>query len=178
MIEIGSSRIGRHAPKPGFTYPTIRLPQDRADIIGEAVTLFETVHEGKRAFLILTDMKCAQPATQPQEIVSLPDYEKRIVELEKRINQIEVSGALSPINPAPFVKTGLDSHPPCKGDIIPLDHEPDNLLMSKYGDKNVGNFSSLKLIFCHIELESMLNRGCSRPKVPATQQNVRPLHLK
>ncbi len=162
MRKIGSSRIGRHAPKPGFAYPTIRLPQDHAGIIGETVTLFETEHEGKQAFLIVTGKKCAHPGTQPQEIVSLPDYEKRIVELEKRIREIEVSGALSPINPAPFLKTGLDSPSPCKGDVIPLDHEPDNLLMSDWNvlkpsdssDKNVGTLSTLELIFARTELES------------------------
>jgi len=119
-------------PKPGSTYPVVRLPQDRVDVIGEPVTLYETVHEGQQAFLIVVGTKGAHPVVHSQEKCALPDYEKRINELEKRIGQIEVSGALSPINPDPFVKTGLDSHPPCKGDVIPLDHEPDNLLMSDW----------------------------------------------
>ena len=53
--------------------------------------------------------------------------------------------------------------PPCKGDVIPLDHEPDNLLMSdwnvlklspKSANKSVVNLSSLELTFARTELES------------------------
>ena len=51
---------------------------------------------------------------------------------------------------------------PCKGDVIPLDHEPDNLLMSDWnvlkpsvsGNKNIGTLSGLKLTFARTELES------------------------
>ena len=51
---------------------------------------------------------------------------------------------------------------PCKGDVIPLDHEPDNLLMSDWNvlkpsvfcNKNVGTLSTLELTFARTELES------------------------
>ena len=126
MRKIGSSRIGRHAPKPGFTYPTIRLPQERADIIGETVTLFETEHEGKRAFLVVTDNAVSQTVAQLSSGGIVPDtYNERLIELEKRIGDVEKRFLANPPAPssegAGSIWARRDSNTrssPCEGDVI------------------------------------------------------------
>ena len=50
---IGRSKIGKVTPKPNITYPLIRLPQSCEDAIGQTVGIYETEHEGKRAFLLV-----------------------------------------------------------------------------------------------------------------------------
>jgi len=91
------------------------------------VTLFETEYEGRQAFLIVTEKECVQPVIQPQEIAAKYDYEKRIIELEKRIGLIDGRGSM--IYPALSSERAVFP-PPCKSDVIPLDHESDNLPMS------------------------------------------------
>lgn len=76
-------------PKPSSTYLIIRLPQDRSDVIGETVTLYETEHEGRQAFLIVVGKKGVHPVIHPQENDAHPEYEKRKIDLEKRIRKIE-----------------------------------------------------------------------------------------
>jgi hypothetical protein len=86
--EIGTTKIGKQMPKPSITYPTIRLPQDRANIIGETVTLYETKHEGRQAFLIVVGNKVAQPVAQLCEKNVQNTYNERLIELENQIEEI------------------------------------------------------------------------------------------
>ena len=126
MRKIGSSRIGRHAPKPGFTYPTIRLPQDRADTIGETVTLYETSHGGKIAFLIVLDNAVSQTVAQLSSEDKVPNtVQERLNELEKRIRDVEERFLANPPAPssegAGSIWARRDSNTrssPCEGDVI------------------------------------------------------------
>jgi hypothetical protein len=54
MEFVGKSKIGRLSAK-GITYPQLRLPKSYSEAIGEIARIFETRHEGKQAFLIVTE---------------------------------------------------------------------------------------------------------------------------
>jgi len=54
MRFIGKSKIGRLSAKKGKIYAQIRLPPQLADIIGDIADVFETEHDDKRAFLLVT----------------------------------------------------------------------------------------------------------------------------
>jgi hypothetical protein len=54
MQYIGKSKIGKLSAK-GNDYPQLRLPLQYANIVGEVADVFETEHEGKQAFLIVTE---------------------------------------------------------------------------------------------------------------------------
>jgi 5-methylcytosine-specific restriction endonuclease McrBC GTP-binding regulatory subunit McrB len=67
---IGNAKIGKLSAK-GNDYPQLRLPHQYSNVVGEVVRVFETEHEGKRAFLILTGQKLPQNNTvlKPSEEV-------------------------------------------------------------------------------------------------------------
>lgn len=54
MRFVGKSKIGRLSAYKGKIYPQIRLPSFLADTIGQVADVFETEHDGKRAFLLVT----------------------------------------------------------------------------------------------------------------------------
>ena len=54
MQLIGKSKIGKLRAK-GITYPQLRLPKSYSQAIGDMASIFETRHEGKQAFLIVTE---------------------------------------------------------------------------------------------------------------------------
>jgi hypothetical protein len=129
LKEIGTTKIGKQVPKPSFTYPTVRLPLDRAEIIGKTATLYETEYCGNLAFLIVVGKKGEQPVIQPQEIVAQTQFEqsfeKRIIELEKRIGAMEGRGYASNTDlsseRSAFQWARRDSNTrssPCEGDVI------------------------------------------------------------
>jgi hypothetical protein len=53
---IGKAKIGKLSAKGNY-YPQLRLPQRYSNIVGETARVFETEHEGKRAFLMVTEQK-------------------------------------------------------------------------------------------------------------------------
>ncbi len=129
LKAIGITKIGKQVPKPSFIYPSVRLPSDRADIIGKTATLYETEYCGNQAFLIVVGKKSAQPVIQTQEIVAQPkvdkSYETRIIELEKRIGAMERRSSASNTDlsseRSAFEWARRDSNTrssPCEGDVI------------------------------------------------------------
>src|ERR1019366_9956587 len=54
MQHIGKSKIGKLSAK-GNEYPQLRLPLEYANAVGEVADVYETEHEGKQAFLIVTE---------------------------------------------------------------------------------------------------------------------------
>jgi hypothetical protein len=54
MQLVGKSKIGKLSAK-GNDYPQFRLPVQYANTVGEVADVFETEHEGKQAFLIVTE---------------------------------------------------------------------------------------------------------------------------
>ena len=86
MNYIGKSKISKLSPKPNIHYPLLRLPQSSVDTIGEMASIYETEHEGNRAFLIVLDEDyCNKRVIQKNYTTNL---EKRVSELETLIKEI------------------------------------------------------------------------------------------
>ena len=73
MQHIGKSKIGKLSAK-GNDYPQLRLPLQYANTVGEIADVFETEHEGKQAFLIVTEQSVPKEDTvlKPTEEVLKP----------------------------------------------------------------------------------------------------------
>ncbi len=69
--KIGTTKVGRQVPKPGVVYPTIRLPQNCAHIIGEDVSIYATEFGGRQSFLIVFEKGVAQPVEKSAQSVAL-----------------------------------------------------------------------------------------------------------
>ena len=84
---IGKSKVSKMRPKPNITYPFIRLPQDCGNVIGQTVTIYETEHEGKRAFLLMM----SDNATLSSRVIqpnATKNIESRVCALEMSIREI------------------------------------------------------------------------------------------
>jgi hypothetical protein len=73
MEPVGKSKIGKLSAK-GHSYPQLRLPQRYVSTVGEIADVFETEHEGKQAFLIVTERGVPKEDTvlKPSEEVLKP----------------------------------------------------------------------------------------------------------
>ena len=65
-LQIHRSRISLHRAKAGYNYPTIRLPHYLSSLAGLPTRIYQTVHEGALAFLVVVSStrkatkKCAK----------------------------------------------------------------------------------------------------------------------
>jgi len=53
LCEIHRSKISLHCAKTGYSYPTIRLPHTLSTLAGLSTRIYQTVHEGALAFLVV-----------------------------------------------------------------------------------------------------------------------------
>jgi hypothetical protein len=53
LLEIHRSKISLHHAKADYDYPTIRLPQSFSRLAGLRTRIYQTVHEGALAFLVV-----------------------------------------------------------------------------------------------------------------------------
>jgi len=53
LFEIHRSKISIHHAKAGYSYPTIRLPHMFSALTGLSTQIFQTVHKGALAFLVV-----------------------------------------------------------------------------------------------------------------------------
>ena len=53
LLEIYRNKISVHHAKAGYSYPTFRLPHMFSKIIGLPSRIYQTVHEGALAFLVV-----------------------------------------------------------------------------------------------------------------------------
>ena len=53
LLEIHRSRISLHRAKANYAYPTIRLPHTLAKLAGFSTKIYQTVHNGALAFLVV-----------------------------------------------------------------------------------------------------------------------------
>ncbi|MGZ4934795.1 MAG: hypothetical protein ACXVIP_05565 [Halobacteriota archaeon] len=53
LSEIYSSTISLHHAKEGYDYPTIRLPHILSKLAGLPTRIYQTLHEGALAFLVV-----------------------------------------------------------------------------------------------------------------------------
>jgi hypothetical protein len=99
LLEIHRSRISLHRAKADYSYPSIRLPHTFSALAGLSTKIFQTVHEGALAFLVVVSSACT-----PTES-SLENYENAIV----RAKASAFTRRRSPvrIRPSPSVSCGV-----------------------------------------------------------------------
>ena len=94
MHYVGTSKIGRLSAKKDKIYAQIRLPPQLTDTIGEIAKIFETKHNGKRAFLLVTNQSVLDDNTvlqHDEKVVKLytqNDTESRLSALESKIDKL------------------------------------------------------------------------------------------
>jgi hypothetical protein len=52
-LQIHRSKISLHHAKSGYDYPSIRLPHTFSKLAGLSTRIYQTVHEGALAFLVV-----------------------------------------------------------------------------------------------------------------------------
>jgi hypothetical protein len=57
LLEVHRSEISLHHAKIGYAYPTIRLLHTFSRLIGLPIRIYQTVHEGALAFLVVISSK-------------------------------------------------------------------------------------------------------------------------
>jgi hypothetical protein len=65
LHEIQRGTIREHHAKAGYDYPTIRLPFTFSGLIGRSTRIFQTVHDGALAFLVVVS-----PESSPKSEVT------------------------------------------------------------------------------------------------------------
>jgi hypothetical protein len=58
LFEIHRSKISLHHAKAGFDYPAIRLPFTFSKLAGLRTRIYQTVHDGTLAFLVVVSSSC------------------------------------------------------------------------------------------------------------------------
>ena len=53
LLEIHRSKISLHHAKKGYDYPSIRLPHRHSKLAGLSTRIYQTVHDGALAFLVV-----------------------------------------------------------------------------------------------------------------------------
>jgi len=53
LLEVHRSKISVHHAKTGYAYPAIRLPHTFSRLIGLPTRIYQTVHDGALAFLVV-----------------------------------------------------------------------------------------------------------------------------
>ena len=133
MQRVGKSKIGRLNAK-NLSYPQLRLPHQYFSTIGDVASVFETQHEGKQAFLIVTEHTVPNQNTvlKPSEEVLKPvaaiAAEARLSALESDIRDLKSSilkneSVMDNCNEKGTQERWArpDSNrrpPPCQGDVI------------------------------------------------------------
>lgn len=88
MEYLGNFKIIKHKAKANIVYPLIRLPQSRAQLIGQQAHVFETKINGKTLFLVSLDEEFKEDSIviQPKSSKIL---EERVEELERKVRYLE-----------------------------------------------------------------------------------------
>ena len=57
LLEIYRSKISLHHAKADYDYPTIRLPHSFSNLAGLSARIYQTVHDGSLAFLVVVSSR-------------------------------------------------------------------------------------------------------------------------
>jgi len=71
LLEVNRSKISIHHAKPGYDYPAIRLPFTFSGLIGLSTRIYQTVHEGALAFLVVVSGAATEDSAERSENFSL-----------------------------------------------------------------------------------------------------------
>ena len=97
LLEIHRSKISLHHAKAGYDYPAIRLPFKFSGLMGLSTRIYQTVHDGALAFLVVVSS-----AAQPYEKRSDEKLEKAAAKRKiLRLDMAEVAGS-NPAEPIGF----------------------------------------------------------------------------
>jgi hypothetical protein len=69
LFEIHRSKISLHRAKADYSYPTIRLPHSFSALAGLPTRIYQTVHDGALAFLVVVSCGCTPAANRSEKIV-------------------------------------------------------------------------------------------------------------
>ena len=65
LFEIHHSKVSLHHSKEGYDYPTIRLPRYLFPLAGLSTRIYQTVHEGALAFLVVVSSVWTPSESRP-----------------------------------------------------------------------------------------------------------------
>ena len=74
LFEIRHSKISLHHAKAGYDYPAIRLPFTFSKLAGLSTRIYQTVHDGALAFLVVVSSGGATTTERIAEISETPPY--------------------------------------------------------------------------------------------------------
>lgn len=72
LFEIHRSKISLHHAKTGYDYPAIRLPFTFSALAGLPSRIYQTVHEGALAFLVVVSSAATEKSADQSKNVILP----------------------------------------------------------------------------------------------------------
>ncbi len=67
LLEIHRGTISTHHAKTGYKYPTTRLPHTFEALTGLCVRIFQTVHHGALAFLVVISFDSTPRESSPDQ---------------------------------------------------------------------------------------------------------------
>ncbi len=67
LLELGSSKISAHHAKAGYDYPTIRIPFEFSALVGLSTQIYQTVHHGALAFLVVISSTIKRSESSPDK---------------------------------------------------------------------------------------------------------------
>lgn len=67
LFETHSSKISLHRAKADYSYPTIRLPYTFSKLAGLRTRIYQTVHDGPLAFLVVVSPGCKLAANRSEK---------------------------------------------------------------------------------------------------------------
>ena len=85
MQPICTHKISVQCSKPSHAYPIIRLPREFRELIGSNADIYQTIHDGKLAFLVVADKEVDNCCATSLEL----GIDPRISTLENKIQLLE-----------------------------------------------------------------------------------------
>jgi hypothetical protein len=85
MQPICTHKINVQSSKPSHAYPIIRLPREFRELAGSQAEIYQTVHNGKLAFLVVADKEVDNSCTTSQN----SDIENRLCQRESQIADVK-----------------------------------------------------------------------------------------
>jgi hypothetical protein len=68
LLEVHRSKISLHRAKADYSYPTISLPHTFSALAGLPTRIYQTVHDGALAFLVVVSPGCTLAANRSEKI--------------------------------------------------------------------------------------------------------------
>ena len=84
MQPICTHKISIQSSKPSHTYPIIRLPREFRKLAGLRADIYQTMHDGKLAFLVAVDKEVDNFCATDER----GDVESRVLSLESKTDTI------------------------------------------------------------------------------------------